>query len=85
MTTINQPDQSPAPGIVPGPAHFHHSNAPPGDPHGRPERSQSFVRAAIAKLASALRGDKYMVGAYPAAGSEDPGTPVAGGTNDGER
>ena len=74
MTATNQPDLSPAPGIIPEPAHVT-SDAIPltavTEKRDLPKSGrQNPVRTAIATVVSALRGDKYMVDAYPTAGSE---------------
>jgi hypothetical protein len=83
MTATRQSDRAPAPAIIPEPEHGHHSDAP-ANRRGRPHLRRNVVRAAVAKLTSALRGDKYMVGAYPAE-SEDAETPVERGADEGER
>lgn len=61
MTATGQPDRPPALTTERG----HHSDAPAIRP-GRRHPPRNVVRAAVAKLMSALRGDKYMIGAYPA-------------------
>ena len=84
MTATNQPDRSPAPGIIPEPVHLSRDATPlsaatekPYDP--KPGR-RNPVRIAVAKVMSALGGEKYMIDAYPAAGrdggaaSDDAGT-----------
>jgi hypothetical protein len=71
MTAINEPDRSPAPGIIPDPVHVHDD---PGAPTAatqqrggrKPERLNPV--SAAAAVTSALRGGKYTVDAYPAAG-----------------
>ena len=74
MTAPNQPARSPAPGIIPEPAHIPaNANAPTAagrraDP--KPKR-RNPVNTVVAKVMSALRGDRHMVDAYPAAGPED--------------
>jgi hypothetical protein len=74
-TTTNQPDRSSAPGILPEPAHVSDDAAPLTAAAGKrdpaPERRNPVREAAVAKVMSALRGDKYMVDPYPAAESED--------------
>jgi hypothetical protein len=74
MTATSRPAQSPAPGISPErapiPANAHTPTAAAFRAVPRPKR-RSPVNAAVAKVMSALRGDKYMVDAYPAAGPED--------------
>ena len=75
MTATNPSEPSPAPGIIPEPAHVSSDAAPPtatiekaGNPKpGRP----NLLRIGAAKLISALRGDKYMIDAYPPARHED--------------
>jgi hypothetical protein len=75
MTATNQPDRSPAPGIIPEPPHLNDNLAWPSaaskKPAGRKPRRRNPVRLGFAKVVSALHGDKYMVGAYPAPGPED--------------
>ena len=41
MTATNQPDRSPAPGIIPDPAHVHHNDGPPRRQRGRHEPSRA--------------------------------------------
>jgi hypothetical protein len=75
MTATNQPDGSPAPGIIPGPVHLSGDAGPVTavtDERDEPKRRRNPVRIAAAKVISALRGDKYMVDAYPIASHEDP-------------
>ena len=75
MTTTNQSEPSPAPGIIPAPADVNSDTAPrtpaiekANNPKpGRP----NLLRTAVAKLISALRGDKYMIDAYPPTRHED--------------
>ena len=75
MTATNQSDRSPAPGIIPEPAHVSSDVAPltaaTEKPDERKPGRRNPVRIAAAKVMSALRGDKYMVDAYPAAERED--------------
>lgn len=80
MAAANQSDRSPVPGIIPEPVHISGDAAPPNaaterrteSKLGAPKlRGRNPVRDAIAKIASAVRGDKYMIGAYPAADRED--------------
>jgi hypothetical protein len=57
---------SPVPGVIPEPIHVHDETAAPGERDGvmiatAPRRR----RNPLSKLLSHLRGDKYMVGAYP--------------------
>ena len=75
MTATNQPDRSPAPGIIPSPPHLNDNLAwppatsrKPDDP--KPQR-RNPVKIAFARVMSALHGDKYVVDAYPTAGHED--------------
>ena len=78
MTATNQSDRSPAPGIIPEPPHISSDGAPltatiekaHNPKPGRP----NVLRIAVAKLISALRGDKYMIDAYPPARHEDAAT-----------
>ncbi len=88
MTAANQADRSPAPGIIPDPVHVRDDPARPApanrktaDAHAR---RRNPARVAADAVMSALRGDKYMVDAYPAAGQQDPAAPdgsVASGTS----
>jgi hypothetical protein len=74
MTAASQPDRSPAPGIIPDPVHVHD---PPGTPtpanaknaEAHAER-RNLAKIALAKVVSAVRGDTYMIDAYPSAGPE---------------
>jgi hypothetical protein len=75
MTATNQRDRSPAPGIIPDPVYVHDD---PGAPTVASERRggpkpgrRNPLGIAAARVMSALRGDKHMVDAYPAAGCED--------------
>ena len=88
MTANNKSDRSPAPGIIPGPVQVTDGAAPPpvvrekrDEPKGRPNP----VRIASAKVMSALRGDKHMVGAYPTLSADDPAAPGNSGSNAPER
>lgn len=76
MTATNQPDLSPAPGIIPEPAHVTSDAIPLTAVTKKRDRPKSGrrnpVRTAIATVMSALRGDKYMVDAYPTAEHEQP-------------
>jgi hypothetical protein len=85
MTATGQSDRSPAPGIIPERAYVHHNDAPAARRHGAHAPSRNLVRVALTKLASALRGDKYMVDAYPDARAEELGTRVRADMNTGER
>jgi hypothetical protein len=56
-----EPPVAPVPGVVPDPVRVDHEAEPV--PH-RP----NAARIVLAKLLSALRGDKYMADAYPSDG-----------------
>ena len=56
-TPSDEPTRSPIPGVIPDPVHVH--QGPPPDPANRGRRGP------LAKLARAVRGDTYMVDAYP--------------------
>jgi hypothetical protein len=75
MTPTDQPDRSPAPGIIPEPVHLSDGAAPltsaTGEPVERKPRPRNPVSAGFTRVMSALHGDKYMVDAYPTAGHED--------------
>ncbi len=74
MTVIDQSDRSAAPGILPEPVHVRDAPstlAPEDQPADEDPRRKGVVRAALAKVASALRGDKNMVDAYAAAQPEE--------------
>ena len=78
MTATNQSDRAPAIAgarNIPGPVHVSDGVPPlttategPDEPKGR----RNPVRIVSAKVMSALRGDKYMVDAYPTAEHEQP-------------
>ena len=74
MTATNQSDRSPAPGIIPEPAHLTSDAAPlTGATEKRGEHEtgrRNPARIAFDKVMSALHGDKYMLDAYPTAGHE---------------
>ena len=75
MTATNQSEPSPAPGIIPEPAHVN-SDAAPLTPaieraHNPKLGRPNLLRTGGAKVISALRGDKYMIDAYPPARHED--------------
>ncbi len=77
MTVIDQPDRSAAPGILPEPVHVRDDPCtltPEDKPADEHPRRKGVVRAALAKVASALRGDKYMVDAYAAAQPKEANT-----------
>ncbi len=78
MTATSQPDRSSAPGIIPQPVEVYDDPATPTAAteqrdDAKPGR-RNPVRLAAAKVMSALRGDKYMIDAYPASGDEDAAT-----------
>jgi hypothetical protein len=78
MTATSQPDRSSAPGIIPEPVEVYDEPAAPTAAteqrdDAKPGR-RNPVRLAAAKVMSALRGDKYMIDAYPAPGHEDAAT-----------
>jgi hypothetical protein len=62
MTDTNQPDRSPAPGIIPTPPYLNDNLAwPPATSRSPAERKpgrRSPVRVAFAKVMSALQGDR---------------------------
>jgi hypothetical protein len=74
MTAASQPDRSPAPGIIPDPVHVHDQLGTPTLANGKTAKAnaerRNLARIGLAKMASAVRGDKHMVDAYPAAGRE---------------
>jgi len=80
MTATDQPDRSPAPGIVLEPVQVYDDPPPAGEQQDQPRPTRpNPARLVAAKVMSALRGDKHMVNAYPAedeefAPSDDPGT-----------
>ena len=84
MTATNQPDRSPAPGIIPEPPRLNDNLAWPSaasrKPAQRKRGRRNPVSVAFAKVTSALHGDKHIVGAYPvpdpegAAPSDDAGS-----------
>ncbi len=75
MTANKQSDRSPAPGIIPEPAHLNGEVASPSaatrKPHNPKPGRRNPVSIALAAVARALRGDKYMADAYPAAERQD--------------
>jgi hypothetical protein len=82
MTATKHPDRSPAPGILPEPVDVRDdvptaASEQRDDP--KPGRRNPF-RLAAAKVMSALRGEKYMVDAYPAAEHEDAAAPARAGS-----
>jgi hypothetical protein len=72
-----EPSGSPVPGVIPEPTHVHH-DVPAHEgrlpaPRSGPARKRATspggrnpVGIVLAKLLSAIRGDKHMAGAYPA-------------------
>ena len=61
-----QPTSSPVPGVIPGPIRVHDEVAAAGASGGVTiEAAAPRRRGPLARLAGRLRGDKYMVGAYP--------------------
>jgi hypothetical protein len=75
MTANSQSDRSPAPGIISEPAHLSSEVASPPSATRKPDDPKPGRRNAVsiglAKVARALRGDKYMVDAYPPAERDD--------------
>ena len=62
----SEPTRSPIPGVVPDPVRVHHDTAAAHERDGAAiEPALLRRRSPLAKLLSHLRGDKYMVGAYP--------------------
>jgi hypothetical protein len=64
-----EPHTSPAPGIIPEPSLVHDEPAD-STPRGGRQSADTTTRPAarrtpLARLLAALRGDKYMVDAYP--------------------
>jgi hypothetical protein len=57
-----EPPSSPVPGVVPEPVGIH-DDAGPAPTTTRPQRNP--MRMVLAKMLSVIRGDKYMVDAYP--------------------
>jgi hypothetical protein len=78
MTATSQPDRSPAPGIIPHPVEVYDDPAAATAATGQRDDAEpgwrNPVRLAAARVMSALRGDKYMIDAYPAPGHEDAAT-----------
>jgi hypothetical protein len=58
------PIGSPVPGIIPEPARVEREPDAGTEPEASP-RHRNPARSALAWLASTLRGDKYMMNAYP--------------------
>jgi hypothetical protein len=82
MTATKQPDLSLAPGIIPDPVYVHDDPAAltaATKQGGECKRGRrNLLRVAAAAVMSALRGDKHMVDAYPAAGQADASADSAG-------
>ncbi len=88
MTATNQSDRSPAPGVIPGAVHVRDGAARPAavtETPNEPKGRRNPVRTAGAKVMSALRGDKYMVGAYPSVRPDDPAASGNSGSSAQER
>jgi hypothetical protein len=68
-----EPSVSPVPGVIPEPTRVHHDRAPahegrvpvPRSGAASEPASSRGRRTVLAKLLSAIRGDKYMADAYP--------------------
>ena len=73
VTATDQSDRSPAPGIIPEPVRVYDN--PPiaaAEQQDQPRLTRpNPARLVAARVMSALRGDKYMVNAYPAAEHKD--------------
>jgi hypothetical protein len=76
QTKPTEPSGSPVPGVIPEPVRLRHdavaANERDGvaaDPGSSPRR-RNLASGLLARLLSTLRGDKYMVGAYPPARDE---------------
>jgi hypothetical protein len=73
-TSSIESDTSPVPGVIPEPTVVHDDPAPSRQGNRRavgPTNRPAARRTPLARLLAALRGDKYMVDAYP------PGQPPA--------
>jgi hypothetical protein len=83
MTANSQSDRSPAPGIIPEPAHLSSEVASPSAATRKPDSPKpgrrNPVKIAVDRVMSALHGDKYMVDAYPTPGPEDAARPEDAG------
>jgi hypothetical protein len=69
-TSPVEPHTSPAPGIIPEPSHVHAEPAASsrdGTQRAAGATPLAARRAPLARVMAALRGDKYMVDAYPPA------------------
>jgi hypothetical protein len=69
-----EPSGSPVPGVIPEPVRVHHDTiaayerlTASGTTRSAPLPGRSPASIALAKLLSAIRGDKHMVDAYPPA------------------
>jgi hypothetical protein len=84
----DQPDRSPAPGVIFEPAHVRH-DAPPTAASERQNENRLNRRNPVslmaAKVMSAFRGDKHMVSAHPDTDREDAAPLDDAATNRGER
>jgi hypothetical protein len=61
-----KPTDSPVPGVIPEPIRVHDDTAPANKRDGvTTDTASPRRRNPLAKLLSHLRGDRYMVGAYP--------------------
>jgi hypothetical protein len=88
LTATNQPDRSPAPGIIPDPVHVHDDAAPPAateQQHEPTVKRPNPVRLVAVKVMTALRGDKPMDNASPAVERDDAAPPDDEGTNADDR
>jgi hypothetical protein len=71
-TSPVEPNTSPAPGIIPEPSQVH-AEAAASTPEGSRRAAGTTAgpaarRGPLARVLAALRGDKYMVGAYAPGG-----------------
>jgi hypothetical protein len=75
MTANRQSDRSPAPGIIPEPAHLRTEVVSPSAAPRKPDTPKpgrrNPVKIAFDRVMGALHGDKYMVDAYPPTERED--------------
>jgi hypothetical protein len=71
-----EPSGSPVPGVIPEPIRLRHDAAAANErdgvatDQGSASRRRNSASGPLARLLSTLRGDKYMVGAYPPARDE---------------